>query len=66
MSSIAAGVPCILAGWEVKKKRKDDCRAGWEERGIKIPAQECGGEEAQHVLSWKRDHAVSVTPKTPL
>lgn len=36
MSSLAAGVLCILAGWEVKKKRKDDCRPGWEERARKF------------------------------
>lgn len=30
------------------------------------PALKSGREEAQHVLDWKRDQAVFVTPKSPL
>lgn len=31
-----------------------------------MPALKSGREEAQHVLDWKRDQAVFVTPKSPL
>lgn len=47
----------------VKKKRKRRLQNSLRRKTKKAPAQKSTREETQHVLDWKIDQAVCMTPK---